>query len=173
MFDLGNECLQLGPFVKSKVVCRVPVLGNLSRRTPLAKGIGGDTEHFGGFFDPKEFVILGFHVESLPMSLWGDGIWPSPLLSEVTNSYINWQATTHLRSRRFTSHTVRQDIPGVRRSTWAAYHAVTEWVDHYRTTRNRNPEERANRRLQSQWFGSGAQLKAKAWDLALQMTTAG
>lgn len=66
-----------------------------------------------------------------------------------------------------------QDIPGVRHSAWAALHAVTEWVDHHRSTRARSPHERASRRLQSQWFGSGAQLKAKAWDFALQMTTAG
>jgi len=66
-----------------------------------------------------------------------------------------------------------QAIPGIRHSSWAAYHAVTEWVDHHRPTRARSPQERASQRLQSQWFGSGAQLKAKAWDLALQMATSG
>lgn len=65
---------------------------------------------------------------------------------------------------------IGQDIPGIRRTSWAALHAVTEWVDHRRPTRSRKPEERASQRLQSQWFGSGAQLKAKAWDLALKMT---
>jgi len=65
-----------------------------------------------------------------------------------------------------------QDIPAIRHSTWAAYHAVTEWVDHHRPTRTANPTKRASQRLQSQWFGSGARLKAKAWDLALQMSTA-
>jgi len=63
-----------------------------------------------------------------------------------------------------------QDIPEIRHSAWAAYHAVTEWVDHHRPTRTRNPQERDSRRLQSQWFGSGARLKERAWQLALEMT---
>jgi len=63
-----------------------------------------------------------------------------------------------------------QDIPEIRHSAWAAYHAVTEWVDHHRPTRARNPQERDSRRLQSQWFGSGARLKERAWQLALEMT---
>jgi len=62
-----------------------------------------------------------------------------------------------------------QDIPGIRHSAWAALHAVTEYVDHLRPTRGRSDLERASRRLQSQWFGSGARLKARAWDLALAM----
>lgn len=66
-----------------------------------------------------------------------------------------------------------QDIPGIRHCSWAALHAVTEWVDHHRPTRAKNAAERDNLRLQSQWFGSGAQLKARAWDLAMQMATAG
>ena len=62
-----------------------------------------------------------------------------------------------------------QDIPQVRHSAWAAFNAVTEFVDHHRPTRARSEHERASRRLQSQWFGSGARLKAQAWDLALDM----
>ncbi|MDX1947408.1 MAG: DUF932 domain-containing protein [Pirellulaceae bacterium] len=64
-----------------------------------------------------------------------------------------------------------QDIEGIRHSAWAALNAVTEYVDHHRPTRAKCEQERASRRLQSQWFGSGAQLKAKAWELALGMAT--
>lgn len=63
-----------------------------------------------------------------------------------------------------------QDIYSIRGTAWAALNAVTEYVDHHRPTRARNEAERASRRLQSQWFGSGARLKARAWDLALQLT---
>ena len=65
----------------------------------------------------------------------------------------------------------RQDMPGIRHSAWAALHAVTEYVDHRRTTRGRSDSERTSRRLQSLWFGSGAHLKPRAWDLALAMAT--
>ena len=66
---------------------------------------------------------------------------------------------------------IGQDIPGIRHSSWAALHAVTEWVDHHRPTRSGSRLEKASRRLQSQWFGSGANLKSRAWDLALDMAT--
>jgi phage/plasmid-like protein (TIGR03299 family) len=62
-----------------------------------------------------------------------------------------------------------QDIPGIRHSAWAALHAVREYVDHFRPTRGQNEWEKTNKRLQSLWFGSGARLKQRAWDLALAM----
>ena len=62
-----------------------------------------------------------------------------------------------------------QDIPATRRTTWSAFNAVTEFVDHHRSTRGQTDEERNSRRLQSAWFGSGARLKADAWRLALEM----
>jgi len=64
---------------------------------------------------------------------------------------------------------IGQDIPGIRRSAWAALHAVTEYVDHFRPTKGGSDIERTSRRLQSQWFGSGAKLKQRAWELALDM----
>lgn len=63
------------------------------------------------------------------------------------------------------------DQPGVKGTAWAAYNAVTEYTDHFRTARGRDDASRASRRLGSIWFGSGAQLKARAWDLALEMAT--
>ncbi len=64
------------------------------------------------------------------------------------------------------------DIPEIKGTSWAAYNAVTEWVDHYRPARCANPLDRASRRLHSSWFGTGAKLKAKAWNLALDMALA-
>jgi len=62
-----------------------------------------------------------------------------------------------------------QQIPEIRHSTWAAFNAVTEFVDHHRSTRGRTEMERLSRRLDSSWFGSGARLKAEAWKLALEV----
>ena len=65
------------------------------------------------------------------------------------------------------------DMPGVKGTTWAAYNAVTEWVDHHRPTRARTPEARTSRRLESSWFGSGAALKSRAWNLAIDLALGG
>lgn len=62
-----------------------------------------------------------------------------------------------------------QGIAATRRSAWSAFNAVAEYVDHHRSTRGGTPEVKAGRRLQSAWFGTGAQLKSDAWKLALAM----
>lgn len=70
---------------------------------------------------------------------------------------------------RLFEHGIGHDMPAIRHTTWTALNAVTEYVDHARSTRGKNSMERASNRLESSWFGSGARLKQRAWDLALQM----
>jgi phage/plasmid-like protein (TIGR03299 family) len=62
-----------------------------------------------------------------------------------------------------------QDIPEIKSSTWAAFNAVTEYVDHFRPTRAKTDFGRAANRLESAWFGSGSRLKQQAFQLALEM----
>jgi phage/plasmid-like protein (TIGR03299 family) len=64
---------------------------------------------------------------------------------------------------------IGQDMPGIRGTSWAAFNAVTEYVDHHRGTRGRTDFARRSRRLESAWFGSGSRLKSRAWMLALEM----
>lgn len=61
-----------------------------------------------------------------------------------------------------------QDIPQVRHSWWAAVNALTEYQDFFRPTRGRDDNDRAENRLESSWFGSGALLKQRAFSLALK-----
>lgn len=63
------------------------------------------------------------------------------------------------------------DIPQIRHSTWAALNGVTEFVDHRRSGRGRDVDDRASSRLESVWFGGGAALKARAFDLAMAMAS--
>lgn len=62
-----------------------------------------------------------------------------------------------------------QDIPEIRGTTWAAFNAVTEFVDHRRPTRARSDFDRAANRLESAWFGTGSRLKQHAFQLAVEM----
>lgn len=48
------------------------------------------------------------------------------------------------------------------KTLWDAYNAITEWIDHQRGTS-------AAERLESTWFGSGARLRTKAHQTALDM----
>lgn len=61
------------------------------------------------------------------------------------------------------------DMPQIKRTAWTAFNAVTEYIDHHRPARGADDQERASRRLSSIWFGQGARLKEKAWDLAMDM----
>jgi len=64
---------------------------------------------------------------------------------------------------------IGHDMSEIRHTTWTALNAVTEFVDHYRSTRGKSAHDRASNRLESAWFGSGARLKERAWELALKM----
>lgn len=72
---------------------------------------------------------------------------------------------------RLFEHGIGHDIPAIRHTTWTALNAVTEYVDHYRSTRGKSSTDKASNRLESAWFGSGARLKERAWELALKMAT--
>lgn len=50
----------------------------------------------------------------------------------------------------------------IRGTAWAAYNAVAEYTDHFRSTRG----DEVNR-LESAWLGSGAQIKRRAFELAI------
>jgi len=57
------------------------------------------------------------------------------------------------------------DRPEVRHTLWTAFNAVTEYTDHFRTIKN--VEKDKSLKLDSIWFGSGAKMKVKAYDIGL------
>lgn len=52
------------------------------------------------------------------------------------------------------------NVDGIRNTLWAGYNAITEYADHYKTTRGNN-------RINSILFDSGANMKRKAYEEAL------
>jgi phage/plasmid-like protein (TIGR03299 family) len=52
-------------------------------------------------------------------------------------------------------------------SWWSAYNSVTEYADHYKTVRNLNADP--TKRLNDAWFGTGARLKADAFNKAVAL----
>jgi len=59
------------------------------------------------------------------------------------------------------------DISAIRHSAWTAYNAVTEYADHNRTVKG--VKEDPSNRLKSIWFGTGAELKGRAFDRILEV----
>ncbi len=66
-----------------------------------------------------------------------------------------------------------QLIRGIEHSAWAAFNAVSQWVDWERPSRRGDGRTGDERRFQSALLGAGAELKRKAFALALSMTTGG
>lgn len=60
-------------------------------------------------------------------------------------------------------------LGGIAGTWWAAYNGVVEYVDHERSSRARDLADKASSRLSSIWLGSGAALKSRAWNAALEM----
>ena len=57
-------------------------------------------------------------------------------------------------------------LGGIQGTAWAALNAVTYYVDHEKVARG-SLDRRDDRRLDSSWFGSGAELRQRAYDLLL------
>ena len=71
---------------------------------------------------------------------------------------------------------IGNDLKGVKGTAWAAYNAVTEYIDHVRpqgvrlTTARSTAGELGSKRLESAWFGSGAKTKQSAWDILTEVS---
>ena len=58
------------------------------------------------------------------------------------------------------------DLPGTRGTAWAAYNAVTEWVDHAQF-----PKAAPAKRFEKSWWGVGNELRQRAFREAIKMAT--
>jgi hypothetical protein len=54
-------------------------------------------------------------------------------------------------------------------TAWAAFNAVTRFVDHQRSTKGSDDSDRRNNKMESVLFTTGAQKKRQAFELALTL----
>jgi phage/plasmid-like protein (TIGR03299 family) len=179
----GSSALRVY-FTPIRVVCQ----NTLNLAESKSKGQGVSIRHQGNlhakikeaqrvlglayrFYDDAEAKI-NFLANHYPTKAQAENyfklLYPNPGSGDSTR-------TNNIRTElmRLFEQGIGHDQQAIRGTTWAAYNAVTEWVDHHRPTRNAIPEMRANNRLKSAWFGSGAKLKARAWETALELATIG
>ena len=175
----GSSCLRVH-FTPIRVVCQNTLAvaerngrgqgisirhrGNLEAKIREAQRVLGLATRFYDDLEPKIDHLASYFPTRDQLQQYFTALYPDPIDGNKTRA-----ENVRAELFRLFDEGIGQDIPGVRHSAWAALHAVTEYVDHRRTTRGQNALDRTSRRLQSLWFGSGARLKAKAWDFALAM----
>lgn len=175
----GSTALRLF-FSPVRVVCQNTL--NLAERRSIGQGIAimhkgnlrtkiGEAQRVLGlatrFYDDaadRINTLAGHSPTPEQLDAYFKAVYPDPDAADPTRAR-NIRNTFH----RIFETGIGLDMPGIQYTTWAAYNAVTEWVDHHRPTRARTPQARASQRLSSSWFGSGAALKARAWNLALDL----
>ena len=140
--------------------------GDLSSKVQQAQEVLGLAEQFYDFVELKIDRLATYYPSGEELDNYFAAVAPNPPAGESTRAK-NVRQELH----RLFEQGIGHDMPEIRHTAWTAYNAVTEYVDHCRTTRGTTPADRAANRLESAWFGSGAQLKQRAWELALQMAT--
>lgn len=167
-------------FTPIRVVCQNTL--NLAERNGAGQGIAiqhkgdlhtkiGEAQRVLGlatvFYDDAAAridLLAGHSPTPAQLERYFERVQPDPVDADATKA-------RHIREsfQRLFETGIGLEMPGVKGTTWAAYNAITEWVDHHRPTRAHHPAARSSQRLHSAWFGSGAQLKARAWNLAVEM----
>jgi phage/plasmid-like protein (TIGR03299 family) len=175
----GSSCLRVH-FTPVRVVCQntlaiaerngrgqgISIMhkGNLETKVREAQKVLGLANKFYDDLQPRIDLLAGYYPTLDRLQQFFNTLYPDPIDGNKTRA-----ENVRAELFRLFDEGIGQNIPGIRHSAWAALHAVTEYVDHRRTTRGQSELDRTSKRLQSLWFGSGARLKQRAWDLALAM----
>ena len=138
--------------------------GDLDAKVSEAQSILGLATRFYAGMQEKMDSLASYRPSRTQVEEYFAKLYPDQMDSANRRS-------SNIRSKLIVlfEHGRGQNIPETRLSMWSAFNAVTEYVDHHRSTRGRNEVDRVSRRMESAWFGSGAQLKAKAWEAALAL----
>lgn len=139
--------------------------GDLAAKVRQAQQVLGLAQRFYDDVEAQIDRLANHYPTALQLAAYFKAVYPDAPEGESTRT----RNVRHEMLRLF-EHGIGHDIPEIRHTTWTALNAVTEFVDHHRSTRGKTTIERSSNRLESAWFGSGARLKQRAWDEALRLT---
>ncbi len=115
-------------------------------------------------FDAELHAMLDAELTGRQVNRYFDSLLPE---AETDREKSNREQTLDALKGNFENE--RNSLPGMRRTAWAAYNAVSEWADHQRKFRGKDEQARAESRLDSVWFGSSHRIKQKAYARALTL----
>lgn len=136
----------------------------------VRQGLGIINERFAQFeTQAKALTTVQLKQEGFDNYLKAIGLLPSKD-AEIAEMSTRAKNIIEEVTSRF-EHGKGNDLPGVKGTAWGAFNAVAEYVDYIRTVRGGadNARGRLEARSESVLFGSGALLKQKAWDAAIEL----
>jgi phage/plasmid-like protein (TIGR03299 family) len=138
--------------------------GNLPAKVREAQEVLGLARRYYDDLEIRLDFLAGHHPTAAQLGRYFEALYPDP--DDGSNS-----RARNVRDSLYNlfERGKGQEIPTIRHSSFAAFNAVTEFVDHHRSSRGRTEHERGSNRLDSAWFGSGNKLKQHAFRLALDM----
>lgn len=121
--------------------------------------LGLASKFFQAYGEGANF-LAGYQPTTEQLDDYFKALYPDPEKADPANAKAKRMALWGLFEKG-----MGNDMPGVAGTAWAAYNAVTEFVDHHTGTDER-------RRMESSWYGDGAKLKIRAFDQAVKMANA-
>jgi phage/plasmid-like protein (TIGR03299 family) len=138
--------------------------GNVEAKATMARRVLGLNEaYFERMMEGAEKLVATTMNDADMVAFSNTLIRPYKADSQSTHRFLR-EGREKLRELFTTGR--GQDIPGVRGTAWAAYNAATEYVDYFqRVGRGVEIGEASSDRLHKAWFGTGRDMKVRAWDL--------
>ena len=140
-------------------IIRIAHTPNMQRRFEQARRLLGIVERGYGNLAATFRAMCKLSLDAAKLNEYLAEVFPAPADLENEKA-VKRVEDSRLWSRYFFEQGKGNQLPGVRRTLWAAYNGVTEMIDHRRI------QQSADRRLDSVWFGGGYLTKAKALRVA-------
>jgi phage/plasmid-like protein (TIGR03299 family) len=133
--------------------------GDVEKKVDLARTTLGLAHKFFEAFGEGANLLSGYTPSKDQIEAYFRALYPDPKVGDPAKTKAIRMSLWGLFDQG-----MGQDLPGVRGTAWAGLNSVTEYVDHHVGS---NPRAR----LESSWWGDGAKMKVRAFDLALKMLT--
>ena len=143
---------------------RVRHVGNIQSKIEEARRLLGISFKYFDTFQEQSQTFVKRSLTREALKAYFETLVPDP--KDVDSSRAKATRTNLLRLFEVGKG---NDLPSVRGTLWGAVNAVAEFVDHERPTRTPKGGSESLKRFESAQFGSGAQLRSRAWELALSV----
>lgn len=148
--------------------------GDINQKVREAQRVLGLAERFFDDIQPRIDRLAQFKPSSKELKGYFNALYPDPENTEKGAGKKAAEQASNIRTylEDLFESGIGHDMPGIKGSMWAAYNAVTEYIDHDRPVKIKDglsSDIGKSKTLESIWWGTGAQVKRSAWNLATEL----